>query len=97
MNTVMNDWVKVRLVCTGCRHEVELCVPVPRNVPAPLRCSPGGPAPINGAGTGSAFRCPRCHRCWQMDSSRLREEVATIVRKGGWGEHHRAGAVVVTC
>ena len=88
--------VKVKLVCERCRHVMDLCVLVHRNVPQPIECSPG--APISGGGGGNPFTlsCPSCGLSWQMSVSEMQDRVDDITRRG-WGQHVRDGAVVLHC
>jgi hypothetical protein len=86
MNT---DYVKVEVYCDRCRDAVSLCMPVPRNVPEPIACSPGGPSGSVGDGM---LRCGICGGC--MPLSELRQRVIDETRRG-WGQHIRNGAVVI--
>lgn len=94
------DYVKVTLLCDRCRAALDLCVPVERNVPRPLSCSPG--VPVGGGGGSAAgaesprMACAVCGLSWHMDSSLLMERVNDATR-GGWGEHIRNDAVVLHC
>ena len=38
----VSQHVKVKLVCQRCSSGMELCVPVARNVPQPIACTPDG-------------------------------------------------------
>ncbi len=87
---MIRNYVKSRL---SCRHgqSIDLCVPVEREVPPPLRCSPGG----GSLGGGQWSLCAVCTRLLK-DSLVLRELVNDQTRRG-WGDHIRAGAVVIGC
>lgn len=89
-------YVKVKLLCDRCRAALDLCVPVERNVPTPLACSPGAPAGGGGAGASSSMSCAVCGVSWHMDASLLMERVQDATR-GGWGQHVRDDAVVLRC
>lgn len=91
-----SPYVKVRLVSKRCSSGMELCVPVARNVPQPIACSPG--APISGGGGGQPFTlsCPSCAASWHMSVSEMQERVNDATRYG-WGQHVRDGAVVLDC
>ena len=87
-----DDFVKVQIRCNRCGNVMEgLCVQVDRNVPEPLRCQPGG----GGVG-GPGIRCPGCTGPCFEDSGELQRAVAAEVT-GGWGRHHKRGAVLVEC
>jgi hypothetical protein len=85
--------VKVRLDCRGARQGIDLCVQVERQVPEPLRCTPGGGRPV-GSGTGPSF-CAECDDLLK-DGSRLRAHINDLTR-GGWGRWVRVGSVVIGC
>lgn len=91
------DYVKVKLLCDRCQAALDLCVPVERNVPTPLSCSPGAPVGGGGGGGGSSsMSCAVCGLPWHMDSSLLVERVSDATRRG-WGEHMRNNAVLLIC
>ena len=85
MQTLVRQWVLVRIQCRRCQSSTDACVRVSREVPTPLRCSPGGGA------LGGSSGCPH----WPWAPGDLQRIVDEELRKGGWGRHVRAGAVVL--
>lgn len=84
------NWVTTIVYCT--RHHRNcppLCLRVDREVPEPLRCSPGG----GGVGGGVAAQ-PDCPCGGRFDIAELSRRVADALRRG-LGEWIRRGAVVV--
>jgi hypothetical protein len=67
-----------------------MCVHVDREVPAELRCSPGGGS-VNAGGTGSSPDCP-CGG--QYDTADLVRRVTDALRHG-LGQWIQRGAVVI--
>lgn len=84
--------VSVRIVC-GCGATREFCVPVNKEVPAPLRCAPP-PAGVSGGG-GGTIKCPNGHPC-SLGLSELRDR-ASLELERGRDRHIREGAVVIEC
>lgn len=82
-------FVNVLLRCR-CGDERTWCVPIHRNVPAPLRCAPS----IGGGGL-TAIRCTRGHECFE--SVRDFERAVEVAAARGWGRWQQVGAVVVEC
>lgn len=89
METVTRNWVLVRIECRRCHATTEACVRVSREVPTPLRCTPGGRAVGGGSSTCS------CGAPWPWAAGDLQRAVEEELRKGGWGRHIRAGAVLL--
>lgn len=89
-------YVKVKLICERCHQVMDLCVPVARNVPQPIACSPG--APLSGGGGGQPFTlsCPSCAASWCMTLGEMQDKVNDATRRG-WGQHMKDGAVVLHC
>lgn len=86
------NFVNVRLRCDGCTFAMTWCVRVSRNVPEPLRCTPGG----GGRGQDSGIHCPKCgRRCFESVADF--EEAVNEATSGGWGQHVKAGAVEIRC
>ena len=85
MQTQTRNWVLARLQCRRCHASIDACVRVSREVPAPLRCAPGGGA------IGGSSGCPH----WASGPGDLQRAVEDELRKSGWGRHVRAGAVVL--
>jgi hypothetical protein len=83
-----HNWVKTIVRCS--RHNRELpplCVRVEREVPEPLRCSPGG-----GSATASGAARPDCPCGGRLDDLSRR---VTDAMRGGLGQWVRRGSVVV--
>lgn len=87
------SFVRVEVRCGACSEILHWCVRVDRNVPEPLRCSPGGGV---GSGGGSGIRCPKCNRTC-FDSPGALERAVNKEVQGGWGRHQKTGAVVLEC
>lgn len=87
-----HNFVSVDLVCGGCGHRWRWCVQVERNVPEPIRCTPGG----GGGGGPTAIMCPSCGRQCFGSPTDLRLVVDGELR-GRMDRHIKAGAVVITC
>lgn len=88
-----HNWVTTTIRCA--RHHRDcatICVRVDREVPDPLRCSPGG-GTVGGAGGGatSPLDCPCGGR---FDTADLTRRVAEAMRRG-LGEWVRRRAVVI--
>lgn len=67
------------------------CVHVDRNVPDPLRCSPG-----RGGGGAPEIRCGGCSAPCFRHVQDLKRAVAAAVG-GGWGPHVKRGAIEIEC
>ncbi len=91
--------VKVNLICEGCNGRTQACVLVDREVPTPLRCSPGGSLPTKASGSHRPpnLRCAECDREWSLSPDHLMEAVNHAIRRGGWGEFVRHDGVDVSC
>jgi len=84
-------WVTTIIRCA--RHQRDcatICVRVDREVPGPLRCSPGGGS-VGGGGSVSSLDCPCCGR---FDTADLARRVADAMRRG-LGDWIRRRAVVI--
>lgn len=87
-----DNWVRTIVHCT--RHHRDcpaICVKVDRQVPARLRCSPGGGTVGGGGGGGASPDCPCGGR---LDISELTRRVNDAMRRG-IGDWMRLGAVVI--
>ena len=87
-------FVSVTIRCR-CGFEWALCVPVDLAVPAPLRCSPGGPIGAPGVARRDIC-CPRCRFGLFPSDLALRSCVEDELRRGR-GTHVRTGTVVIDC
>jgi len=86
-----HNWVTTIIRCVRHKRDTStICVRVEREVPEPLRCSPGGGS-VGGSGGGSPLDCP-CGG--KFDTSDLSRRVADALRRG-LGEWLRRGAVVI--
>jgi hypothetical protein len=86
-----DNWVTTIIHCI--RHNRDcspICVRVDREVPEPLRCSPGGGS-VGGGGASSPLDCPCGGR---FDTSDLGRRVADAMRRG-LGQWIRRRAVVI--
>lgn len=96
---MQNAFVKVRPMCDRCRNSFDWCFRVERNVPEPLRCSPGSPVGTGGGGVSggddSSLRCSVCGLRWAAGISEVQQMVEDATRHG-WGQHLRNGAVVLS-
>lgn len=87
-----HNWVLTIIRCSRHRKDYPaICVRVEREVPGPLRCTPGGGSAGGGGGGASQTDCPCSGR---FDTSDLGRRVADALRRGA-GEWIRRGAVVV--
>lgn len=89
-----DNWVTTVVHCV--RHNRDcppICVRVDREVPEPLRCSPGGGSVGSGTGGATVADCPCGGR---FDTSDLGQRVADLLRRG-LGQWVRRGAVVLDC
>jgi hypothetical protein len=86
-----HNWVKTRIHCIRHNRDTStICVHVDREVPEPLRCTPGGGS-VGGGGGSSSLDCP-CGG--KFDTLSLQGRVADALRRG-LGEWIRLGAVVI--
>jgi hypothetical protein len=81
----------VRCATHRCTYAV-FCLRVEREVPEPLRCSPGG-----GGGGGTTLGSLAPCTCTRVNVADLQRRVNDLLRRGGLGEWIRQGAVVVDC
>lgn len=87
-----HNFVSVDLVCCACGHRRRRCLQVERNVPEPIRCTPGG----GGGGDPTAIMSPSCSRqCFGFHTD-LRLVVDGELR-GRMDRHIKADAVVINC
>ena len=87
-----HNWATTIIRCTRHRRDcATLCVRVEREVPDPLRCSPGGGGVGGGGGATSPLDCPCGGR---FDTTDLGGRVADALRRG-LGQWVRLGAVVI--
>ena len=86
-----HNWVLTIIRCGRHRKDCPaICVRVEREVPGPLRCTPGGGS-VGGGGGASQSDCPCSGR---FDASDLGRRVADALRRGSGGWIRR-GAVVI--
>lgn len=87
----MHNHINVIVRCGGCGNQMAWCVQVERQVPDPIRCTPGP-----GRARSDRVKCSRCGRtCFE----RVKQLVAEVQRRasGGWGEHIQNGGVLINC
>ncbi len=90
MAVASHNWVNARLTCNDHRQERTFCVRVDREVPEPLRCTPGGGG-VSGGGTLTGCPCSS-----GLTGSDLTRMVMDAIRRG-WGRWVNLGAVVIEC
>jgi hypothetical protein len=86
-----HNYVSAVVRCRTHGKSAPLCVPVDREVPQPLRCSPRGRG--GGLTLGSLGPCPCISG---IENSELMQRVNDALR-GGIGEWIRNKAVVIEC
>lgn len=84
-----HNFVHTILRCQRHHSDASLCVNVDREVPEPLRCTPGG-----GGGGSILGGLSPCTCGAGLDLGELRRRVAEAMRRG-LGEWIRLGAVVI--
>jgi hypothetical protein len=84
------NYVQVRIQCRSRSQILDLCVPVNRQVPEPLRCTPGNPV-------GGGARLPLCREGEALLAPGRLIEVVDRLTSRGWGEYVRLGYVLVEC